>query len=91
MTPNILATRYASDAMVSLWSPEAKVLRERKLWLCVLEAQRDLGVAIPAEAVEAFRANLSQIDLASIAARERITRHDVKARIEEYCALTVPT
>ena len=87
MTPNILATRYASDAMVSLWSPEAKVLRERKLWLCVLEAQRDLGVAIPAEAVEAFRANLSQIDLASIAARERITRHDVKARIEEYCAL----
>ena len=86
-TPNVLASRYASEAMVSLWSPEAKVLRERKLWLAVLEAQKDLGIAIPAEAVEAFRSSLEQIDLASIAARERVTRHDVKARIEEYCAL----
>ena len=85
--PNMLATRYASEAMVALWLPEAKVLRERKLWLAVLEVQKDLGIAIPAEAVEAFRENLEQIDLASIAARERITRHDVKARIEEYCAL----
>lgn len=87
MAQNVLASRYASKAMVSLWSPEAKVLRERKLWLAVLEAQRDLGVPIPAEAVEAFRSSLEQIDLASIAARERITRHDVKARIEEFCAL----
>ena len=85
--PNVLASRYASEAIVALWSPEAKVLRERKLWLAVMEAQKDLGIAIPAEAVEAFRENLEQIDLASIAARERITRHDVKARIEEYCAL----
>ena len=85
--PNILASRYASDAMVALWSPEAKVLRERRLWLAVLEAQRDLGIAVPAEAVDAFREALEQVDLASIAARERVTRHDVKARIEEYCAL----
>lgn len=87
MVQNVLASRYASEAMSSLWSPEAKVLRERKLWLAVMEAQRDLGIEIPAEAVEAFRENLEKIDLASIAARERITRHDVKARIEEYCAL----
>lgn len=85
--PNALASRYASEAMVALWLPEAKVLRERKLWLAVLEAQRDLGIPIPAEAVEAFRETLEQVDMASIAARERITRHDVKARIEEYCAL----
>jgi len=85
--PNMLATRYASEAMVALWLPEAKVLRERKLWLAVLEVQKDLGIAIPAEAVEAFREALEQVDMASIAARERITRHDVKARIEEYCAL----
>lgn len=85
--PNVLASRYASEAMVALWLPEAKVVRERKLWLAVLEAQRDLGIAIPDEAVEAFRETLEQVDMASIAARERITRHDVKARIEEYCAL----
>ena len=85
--PNVLASRYASEAMVALWLPEAKVVRERKLWLAVLEAQRDLGIPIPAEAAEAFRETLEQVDMASIAARERITRHDVKARIEEYCAL----
>ena len=84
---NALASRYASEAMVALWLPEAKVVRERKLWLAVLEAQRDLGIPIPAEAVEAFRESLEQVDMASIAARERVTRHDVKARIEEYCAL----
>lgn len=86
-TLNVLASRYASEAIVALWSSEAKVLRERKLWLAVLEAQKDLGIAIPAEAVEAFRETLEQVDMASIAARERVTRHDLKARIEEYCAL----
>ena len=85
--PNVLASRYASEAMVALWLPEAKVVRERQLWLAVLKAQRDLGIAVPAEAVDAFREALEQVDLASITARERITRHDVKARIEEYCAL----
>ena len=30
---------------------------------------------------------LDRVDLDSIAARERVTRHDVKARIEEFSAL----
>ena len=42
--PNVLATRYASPAMRALWSPEAKIVAERKLWLAVLGAQHDLGV-----------------------------------------------
>ena len=42
--PNVLATRYASDAMVKIWSPAGKVSLERQLWITVLEAQRDLGV-----------------------------------------------
>ena len=87
MIPNVLATRYASPALRDLWSPEAKVVLERELWLAVLEAQRELGVDVPAGAVDAYRAVLRQVDLASIAARERVTRHDVKARIEEFCAL----
>jgi len=85
--PDVLATRYASAPMALLWSPEHKVVLERRLWLAVLEAQRDLGVAVPDGAVEAYAAVVDQVDLASIAARERVTRHDVKARIEEFCAL----
>jgi adenylosuccinate lyase len=85
--PNVLAGRYASADLVRIWSPEHKVVLERRLWIAVLEAQRDLGVEVPDGVVEAYRAVVDQVDLASIAARERVTRHDVKARIEEFCAL----
>jgi adenylosuccinate lyase len=60
---------------------------ERQLWIAVLEAQRDLGVDVPDGVVEAYRAVVHDVDLGSIAARERVTRHDVKARIEEFSAL----
>lgn len=85
--PNVLANRYASSELVTLWSPEEKIRMERRLWLAVLSAQRDLGVDVPDGVVEAYQRVLDQVDLASIARRERVTRHDVKARIEEFSAL----
>ena len=84
---NVLAQRYASPEMVAIWSPEDKIIAERRLWLAVLRAQAGLGVDVPAGAVEDYEAVIDQVDLASIAARERITKHDVKARIEEFNAL----
>src|SRR6185503_3138483 len=89
--PNVLAGRYASTAMAELFSPEHKVLAERRLWLAVLQAQQELGVATPDDALPAYRKvvddGLAAVDLASIAERERVTKHDVKARIEEFNAL----
>ncbi|WP_419947393.1 adenylosuccinate lyase [Candidatus Poriferisodalis sp.] len=85
--PNVLATRYASPEMAELWSARHKVILERRLWIAVLEAQRDAGVEVPDGALEAYREVLSVVDLDSITERERVTRHDVKARIEEFCAL----
>jgi adenylosuccinate lyase len=85
--PNVLATRYASPEVVRLWSPEEKVKLERELWLAVLTAQRDLGVDVPDEVLEDYRRVLEDVRLDSIAERERVTRHDVKARIEEFDAL----
>src|SRR4051812_38859083 len=85
--PNVLAQRYASAEMRTLWSPEHKIVLERLLWIAVLDAQRELGIAVPDGVVEAYRNVVDQVDLASIEARERVTRHDVKARIEEFCAL----
>ncbi|MFD4249577.1 adenylosuccinate lyase [Amycolatopsis thermoflava] len=85
--PNVLAGRYASPELVSLWSPENKVKLERELWIAVLRAQRDLGVEVPDGVVEDYERVLDQVDLGSIAERERVTRHDVKARIEEFNAL----
>jgi adenylosuccinate lyase len=85
--PDVLATRYASPAMADLWSPERKIILERRLWIAVLRAQRDLGVEVPDGVVEAYERVVDHVDLGSIAARERVTRHDVKARIEEFATL----
>src|SRR5690606_3233892 len=86
-TPNVLASRYASAELARIWSPEHKIALERQLWIAVLKAQRDLGIETPDGVIEAHEAVVDQVDLESIAARERVTRHDVKARIEEFAAL----
>jgi adenylosuccinate lyase len=85
--PNVLASRYASSPMVDIWSPERKIVLERELWIAVLEVQRALGIDVPAEAIDAYKNVIERVDLGSIEARERITRHDVKARIEEFAEL----
>jgi adenylosuccinate lyase len=84
---NVLADRYASAAMADIWSPERKVVLERRLWVALLRAQADLGVDVPEGVVEAYEKVLDVVDLASIRRREAVTRHDVKARIEEFAAL----
>jgi adenylosuccinate lyase len=85
--PNVLANRYAGADLAQLWSPEHKIVLERQLWIAVLKAQKDLGIDVPDGVIEAYEAVVDKVDLDSIAARERVTRHDVKARIEEFCAL----
>ncbi len=85
--PNVLATRYASAEMTGIWSPQAKVVAERRLWLAVLRAQADLGIDVADGVITDYERVVDEVDLASIEARERTLRHDVKARIEEFNAL----
>ena len=73
--------------MVKIWNAENKIILERKLWLAVLQAQKDLGQQIPDGVIEDYKKVLDQVDLDSIHDRERIVKHDVKARIEEFCSL----
>lgn len=82
--PNVLASRYASPAMREVWSQHGRVALERDFWIAVMKAQRDLGVPIPAEAIKDYERVKGVINLESIAKRERVTLHDVKARIEEF-------
>ncbi|MBB5350518.1 adenylosuccinate lyase [Haloferula luteola] len=84
MIPNVLAERYASSALQAIWSAEGRIVLEREFWIAVMKAQRDLGLDIPEEAIVAYEQVKNQVDTASIMQRERITRHDVKARIEEF-------
>ena len=84
---SLLANRYASAQMREIWSPESKIISERKLWIAVMRAQSKLGHAIPDSVIADYEKVLTKVDLSSIDAREKQTRHDVKARIEEFNAL----
>jgi adenylosuccinate lyase len=84
---NVLALRYASSAMRDIWSPRGRVLLEREFWIAVLKAQRDLGLEVPEQVIADYERVKEQIDLESIRNRERVSRHDVKARIDEFCSL----
>ena len=89
--PDILAARYATGAMRAIWAPEQKIRAERRFWLAVMKAQWQAGVSFgdddPAAVIAAYQAHLDDIDLAAIDARERVTHHDVKARLDEFDAL----
>lgn len=85
--PNVLAERYASQSIRNIWSAEGRIVLEREFWIAVMHAQKELGLDIPQEAIDAYESVKDQVNLASIMERERVTRHDVKARIEEFCDL----
>ncbi|HVZ66418.1 MAG TPA: adenylosuccinate lyase [Lacunisphaera sp.] len=85
--PNVLAERYASAAMRELWSGRGRILLERDFWIAVMKAQKDLGVAIPADAIKDYERVRDDVNLDRIKERERVTLHDVKARLEEFSDL----
>jgi len=73
--------------MAQIWSAEEKIVLERELWVAVLEGQQDLGLVVEDSVIDAYRSVIDKVDLESIERRERVTRHDVKARIEEFSSL----
>jgi len=84
---SLLADRYASAQMRAIFAPESKIISERKLWIAVMRAQSKLGHVIPESTIADYEKVINKVDLVSIDAREKQTRHDVKARIEEFNAL----
>jgi len=79
-----LAERYASKAMLELWSPAVRHGLWRQLWLALAEAERELGVPIPDDAIAQMRAHLDDIDFDAVAAYERRFRHDVMAHVHAF-------
>jgi adenylosuccinate lyase len=83
----VLADRYASKEMREIWSREFKIKAERQLWITVMETQRSLGFDVSTKVIEDYKEKIEDINLASIDDREKVTKHDVKARIDEFNAL----
>ena len=79
-----LSERYASKAMLALWSPQTRHAEWRRLWLALAEAERALGVAIPEQAIAEMRAQVERIDFAAAAEYERRFRHDVMAHVHAF-------
>ena len=79
-----LAERYASQAMLELWSPATRYGLWRRLWLALAEGQRELGVDIPEAAIREMRANLDNIDFEAVARYEKRIRHDVMAHVHAF-------
>jgi len=79
-----LAERYASRAMLELWSPHIRYGLWRRLWLALAEAEKKLGVQIPDEAIAQMREHLDDIDFDVAGAYERRFRHDVMAHIHTF-------
>ena len=79
-----LADRYASKAMLELWSLQTRHGLWRRLWLALAEAEQELGVAIPADALTQMRAHLDDIDFDAVADYEKRFRHDVMAHIHAF-------
>ena len=86
-TPNVLATRYATKEMVAIFDPINKIINERKFWITILKLQQKAGLPITDGDIKAYEKVIDKVDLESIDKREIKTRHDVKARIEEFNAL----
>ena len=79
-----LSERYASRAMLELWSPAVRHGLWRRLWLALAESERELGVAIPEEAIAQMRAHLDDVDFVAVAAYEHRFRHDVMAHVHAF-------
>jgi adenylosuccinate lyase len=87
ITPNVLATRYSTKEMVAIFDPVNKIINERKFWITILKLQQKAGLPITDSDIKAYEKVIEKVDLDSIDKREIKTRHDVKARIEEFNAL----
>jgi adenylosuccinate lyase len=79
-----LAERYASRAMLELWSQNTRHGVWRRIWLALAQAEQELGVPIPDEAITQMRAHLDDIDFSAAAAYEQRYRHDVMAHVHAF-------
>ncbi|MCA4808281.1 adenylosuccinate lyase [Empedobacter stercoris] len=81
---NPLESRYCSDEMLYIFSPEKKFTTWRQLWIALAEIEKELGLDITDEQIQALKDNAANIDYDVAAAYEKKFRHDVMAHVHAY-------
>ena len=79
-----LSSRYASDQMQYVFSPDKKFSTWRRLWVALARAEMELGLPVTAEQVAELEAHLTDIDYDKAAQYEKKLRHDVMAHVHTY-------
>ncbi len=79
-----LGERYASDEMQAIFSAGRRFGTWRRLWLALAEAQAELGLSIPPEALTEMREHLDDVDFGKAAEYEQRFRHDVMAHVHLF-------
>jgi len=79
-----LLSRYSSNEMLFLFSPQFKHQTWRKLWIWLAEGERELGLPITEEQIAELKAHESDINWEEAAAEEKRRRHDVMAHVHAY-------
>ena len=79
-----LASRYASDFMLHLFSADMRIQTWRRLWVALARAEHNLGLPVSQEQVDELAAHITDIDYDMAAAREKEVRHDVMAHVYTY-------
>ena len=81
---NPLCSRYASEAMQELFSPDRKFKTWRQLWIALAETERELGLPISAEQIDELKAHAETINYEDAERHEARVRHDVMAHVHAY-------
>lgn len=79
-----LSSRYASEKMLELFSPDTRYQTWRKLWTALAKAEKTLGLAITEEQIAQMEAHIKDIDYECVREREKQVRHDVMAHVYAY-------
>ena len=79
-----LASRYASDYMLGLFSQDTRYTTWRKLWVALAKAEQREGLDISNEQISQLEEHVGDIDYECVAEREKQVRHDVMAHVYAY-------
>lgn len=79
-----LSSRYASQEMKRIFSPQHKYQTWRKLWVALAEAQQELGINITNEQISELKKEINHIDFDQVRSYEKQTRHEVIAHLRTY-------
>lgn len=79
-----LCSRYASDAMQYIFSPDKKFTTWHRLWIALARAEMQIGLPVTPEQIDELEQHKDEVDYDYAAEMERKLRHDVMAHVHAY-------